>query len=497
VTVKEFYDVIIVGTSFAPLAAGALLSRRGLRVLVVGNGELPQEGASLLFNTLTSSLVTRIFEELGVTHMVKRKIRRPEPLYQVILPSARIDVVASPERLGDEMHREFPRIVQDINLLLSVFPELMEGMERVLQGEHVLPPEGIIGRKRIELTMAGTPFKTGDREFDYYEKVLSDQGFSLFLKATAASHCLLDPANLSPQMGLFLHGRKVQGCAIFEGGMKALRQILCDRIDAYGGEVRGGDVIEEISLQGRRVATVRLAGKEALLGCDFLLSGIESEVLTSMLTMDGRAVRKDLLLGGDLVPTGMLATADLKVAREAIPEAMASNIIVVFDALRPLRESNYLWAEIDRGRDRERKEFRRLSLHYILDREGLAAGPSYSRGVLDEILGNLGSVMPFLERFVIECSDPVENIMKSHFTEDPLLHISRLMPSVYEYRGAGSGPFLGLGHRTEVKNIYRVNSEVCPSLGEDGLWLAALGAARIVASQRKGKTRMRRRIMFS
>jgi hypothetical protein len=45
--------------------------------------------------------------------------------------------------------------------------------------------------------------------------------------------------------------------------------------------------------------------------------------------------------------------------------------------------------------------------------------------------------------------------------------------------------------------VYRVNTEVCPSLGEDGLWLAGLGAARIVSSQRKAKTRLRRRIMFS
>lgn len=496
-SVKEFFDVVIVGTSLAPLTAGALLSRRGLRVLVVGNGELQHDSGSLMFNTLTSDLVIRIFEELGVTHMVKRKVRKPEPFFQVILPEARIDIHSQQDTYESEIAREFPHIADDLKLAYSMLPEMMEGMEKVIQGENLLPPNGLIERKKIDILLSKSIFRGKGGGFEVCDRVLGDRSFSCFLKAMAASHSFLDQKDMLPCNFLFLHKRKVEHCALFDGGLRALKQIFYDKINAYGGEVRSTDTIEEVSLQGKKVATIRLAGRESLIGCDFLLSGVESECLNAMLTVDGRSVSNDLLRSEDLRPTGFLITTNLIVAGEVIPEPMASNIIVVFDITKPLRESNYLWAEKDEIREGGRKEMKRLSLHYILDREKLALSPFYSQEVLDAILKNLAAVIPYLDSFIIECTDPVGSIMKSHFTEDPMLHISRLMPSIHEYQRAASSPFVGLGHKTGIRNIYRVNSEVCPSLGEDALWLAGLGAAKIITSMRKGKTKMRRRIMFS
>ncbi|MFH1437501.1 MAG: hypothetical protein ABIJ56_17475 [Pseudomonadota bacterium] len=495
--IKEFYDVVIVGTSLAPLAAGALLSRRGLRVLVVGNGELEDDNLLKLFNTITSPLVTRIFEELGVTHMVRRKLRRPDPLFQVILPGARIDVGTDREAYEKEIDREFGHVAEDIKLLDAMLPGIMEGMEKVIEGEYFLPPDGLIEKKRIDLLLRGTPFGSKAGEFEYYDKVVSDPAYGCFLRAVAASNLFLEHKDLAPGGFLFLTKRMTGNCAIFEGGPKALKKILHDKIDSYGGEVRSSESIEEVSLKGRKVTTIRLAGKDSLIGCDFLISGVESECLGAMLTHEGRSLKEDILKSEDMAPTGFFITTTMKVKKKAIPEAMASNIIAVFDCGRRLRESNYLWAEIENGGETGKKDVRRIALHYILDRRSLKASPAYSKDVLKAIITNLGTVIPFLEDFIVECIDPVERIMKSHFTEDPVLHLSRLMPSLYEYRKETSGPFIGLGHKTGIKNVYRVGGEVCPSLGEDGLWLAALGAARIIASQKKGKTRLRRRIMFT
>ncbi len=495
--VKEFFDVIIVGTSLAPLTAGALLSRRGLRVLVVGNGELEDGGSTIQLNTLTSDLVMRIFEELGVTHMVKRKVRRPEPTFQVILPQARIDVHPDQEIFDGEMEREFPHMAEEAKLTHAMFPEMMDAMEKIIHGENLLPPQGLIERKKMDLILSKTIFRDGGDTIDMVNRVLTDDQFACFIRAVAASHSFLDLKDLIPAMFLFLHRRKVQHCAVFDGGLKVLKQILYDKIDAYGGEVRSSETIETVSLQGNRVAAVRLAGRETMIGCDFLLSGISSECLSAMLTVEGRSVKRDLLRNEDLVPTGYLVTAPLVVADEAVPEAMASSIIVVFDCKKPLREANYLWAEVEEPPARGRRRQRRIALHYILDRKSIMADPSYSKQVMDEILRNFTSVIPFLDRFIVECRDPVSAVMKSHFMEDPMLHIARLMPSILEYQRATRSPFVGLGYKTGLKNVYRVNTEVCPSLGEDGLWLAGLGAARIVSSQRKAKTRLRRRIMFS
>jgi hypothetical protein len=497
VIVKEFFDVIIVGTSLAPLTAGALLSRRGLRVLVVGNGELEDEAGSLLLNTLTSDLVMRIFEELGVTHMVKRKVRRPEPYFQVILPGARIDVHPDDDIFDGELEREFPHMAEEAKLTHAMLPEMMDAMEKIIHGENLLPPQGLIERKKMDLLLSKTIFRDRGDAIDMVSRVLADDRFACFIRAVAASHSNLDLKDLVPAMFFFLHRRKVRHCAVFEGGLKVLKKILYDKIDAYGGEVRSAETIETVSLQGSRVAAVRLAGRETMIGCDFLLSGISSECLGAMLTVEGRSVNRDLLRSGDLVTTGYLVTTQLVVSGEAVPEAMASNIIVVFDCKKPLREANYLWAEIDEPPARGRRARRRISLHYILDRAGIMADPSYSKRMMDEILERFASVMPFLDRFIIDCQDPVSAIMKSHFTEDPMLHIARLIPSILEYRRATRSPFVGLGYKTGLRNVYRVNTEVCPSLGEDGLWLAGLGAARIVSSQRKAKTRLRRRIMFS
>lgn|GEM_PF-4491881 len=494
---KEFFDVITVGTTFPPLVASALLARRGLRVLVVGSGRTELSGHNLIVNTLSSKLVSRILEELGVTYIVKRKMKRPESLYQVILPDLRIDVFRETEKFLEEMKREFPKNFRDIENLYNLMPQIMEGTEKILEGEHLIPPEGIIEKKKMEILLKSTPFRGQKENSEAIEKVLVNPSFSLFLKVSGGANSFLEPDYIDPFMSLFLHWRRFRNCAVWEGGMNTLEEIFYQRVDAYGGEVRLLDVPEEISLRGEKVISLRMEGKESLIGCDFLLMGLESEYFEPLMKDERKILEKCDLSSDKLVPTGLVATAQLLVSKEVIPEPMNSNIVVVFNEKAPLREDNFLWAEVDRLWNKENDKTAKVFLHYILDRKNLFNDPAYSKRVLDSIIKNLEMVMPFLNKFVIECKDPIENILRSNLIPNPLLRISRFLPSVYEYRGEENLPFLGLGYGTRIKNLFRVNSEVCPSIGEDGLWSSALGVANLLTSMRKSKTKLRRRIMFS
>lgn len=492
--VKEFFDVIVVGASIAPLAAGALLARRGLRVLVVGNGGREEEGCrSLLMHGLLSPLVMRVFEELGVTYFVKRRVRRPEPLFQVLLPSARVDVSADPEVLRKEIRREFGRHADTIELMYSMLPEMTAALDRAVGGEFFIPPEGLLERKRVEMLLAK---HRPEERFPLFEKAFADARFVSFLRAIAATDVFVDHDRLGLLDCLFLHRRMVEHCAAFEGGAPALEQLLVDRIAAYGGEVRADDVVEEIALQGRRVRMIRLAGREAYVGCDFLLAGVESHCLQALLVEDGRSVREDLLGTGGLEHAGFVMEACCTLRGEAIPEPMASNFIALFDEGKPFGEGNLVWGEMDGPRGAGGAGTVRLCLRYLVDRERAVADLAYSRELLDAVVGRLGAVIPFLAGFLVECRDPLEGLRTAYELEDPLLAISRRAPSVYRLALPGQGFFRGLGHRTPLKNVIRANTEVCPSLGEEGLWLAALGAARIVTSQRKGKLKLRRRVFF-
>ena len=112
---SNYYDVVVLGMELGPLTAGALLARRGFRVLVLGQGGASDEYSCLGFDfthrpfLLTSAhspVFRRVFDELSLGQLFAQVAEIPSPCFQVILPDARIDVHEDHEKTEREIIRE-------------------------------------------------------------------------------------------------------------------------------------------------------------------------------------------------------------------------------------------------------------------------------------------------------------------------------------------------------------------------------------------------------
>src|SRR3990170_3199108 len=114
----ERYAVIVIGGGVAGLATGALAARRGLRPLVLEQGEAPggtcatlerkgyrfDAGATLLWGFESGGSIRALVDEVGAPV----EALPLDPGFQVAIPGHRLSFYRNPERFWREIRREFP-----------------------------------------------------------------------------------------------------------------------------------------------------------------------------------------------------------------------------------------------------------------------------------------------------------------------------------------------------------------------------------------------------
>src|SRR5262245_19502963 len=112
----NFYDVIVCGGDTSGLVAGALLARRGFRVMVLGHepwsaafeaGGLTLSAAPALLPPIDDAPAARVLKELDVSNHVKRKTATSEVAFRLQLPGQRLDIVRDRAQQERELGRAF------------------------------------------------------------------------------------------------------------------------------------------------------------------------------------------------------------------------------------------------------------------------------------------------------------------------------------------------------------------------------------------------------
>ena len=151
---RSSYDVIVIGLSLGALATGALLARRGFRVVALGHGSLPhrydREGKALYrgLGALTAHetpAFRRVFAELALLPAVRRRLSPLDPAWQVVLPRRRIDVPAAVDRRVAEVLREFPEVPRAVEEFYRGALGRRGLPGRPLRGRPLLATRGILG----------------------------------------------------------------------------------------------------------------------------------------------------------------------------------------------------------------------------------------------------------------------------------------------------------------------------------------------------------------
>lgn len=489
--VKEHYDVIVVGTDLAPLLCAALLCKRGFRVLVVGDGSPEPEPLTGVICEIDSPVARRVLAELGIQQVVRRMEQALDPRFQMVTPGVRLDVHADHERLMASVAREIPAEAAAAKAFYEAVYAGLESVDRVLAREVAIPPRGFIEKQRLRRLLSSTPFGQDGLGGRLLDALASAPGLRTCLLAHIVPRSRLERGQIVPVHAALLHGRAVRSQVLLRDGLAGLKDLLRKRVSNTRGEARTEERIEEIEIDGGRVVHVRLAGHESATGCDTLVSGVRLGWLAGLVRQDGSRIDGRALGMHGLEMVAHRATIGFVLRDEAFPEPMARLVHVIFDENEPPFEANLAVLERLSGSDEGTSG---LGVSFLVGHARLLEDPSCLRAVAAEVKRRLRRVVPFLEGFVID-ERPVPDLgPPSGSDEDPSEAIARVLPALYRTSSPGPWGACGVGFTTRIPNVVVCSAEVLPGFGDEGQWIAAWGAAGLVASRDRSRTRWKSRL---
>lgn len=347
---KIDYNTVIVGAGFGRICCAAILAKRGLKVLVIEEGNTPgghsataQIGsygfdleASLIWGLDEGGVLHWLLGQLGAFESLGKKekaLLKLDPAYQIILPSGRLNVFQNREALFDEFEREFPR---DIDALALIY-DLADEADLLLYGSgwgHPFSPWAAKSWIKAKVGELGLVTKLRELEAEK-RSLLTDRRLSSAARYYLDAHAFffggyesfLDcPISLAGAI-LSIAGR---GVCSFEGGSDAIVRLIEESIIRNGGEISYGIEPRRIILQ-----------KDKTLGIAAAIDDFETEIFCDNFVTDCPALgaNMDFFPPGRPRDTAQSLYADVKdswqsrsafigFSEEIVPELMAQNVLV-------------------------------------------------------------------------------------------------------------------------------------------------------------------------
>ncbi|MEZ4384323.1 MAG: hypothetical protein R3A79_23520 [Nannocystaceae bacterium] len=499
VSTSNFYDLIVLGSDLAGLAAAALVARRGKRVLVIplapvdgvdtGAPEpVVAEPAPIVYGE--SPPIRRVFDELGVWQQVRRERAPIRGRLHLALPDHHLDLSSGLANLRAELDREWPgaRGIQAWSEHQRLSSGCHELWEEILASDLAVSSDGFFDRRALAKVAAQLP----GYDLDDMPPLPAEHPLRVLGRVMLPWLSSLAPGQLGPAAALRLAANWDAGPEDFSGGMPRLRGFLLDRLVTHAGEVKPSLRVAEILVHRGRVSGVAFFGKRDAYGCEnMILADDPAYLLHDVLPTSGlggvfglapadvEAVAQRYVLHLDIDAAGVSPALDGIVVHLGEPAGWAGRhgIGTTYLRIDPTVVDNARRLVLTRILDpRERLEDLRERLLHELDLAGVLpfAAPhvnwSYSphdgRGALDRHGRELGERAPDLR------PTPMEAIVARR----------------------GGEPVLGVGlypHPTELRNLFHASRLNLPGLGLEGELATALAVAGSIASPGKSRGRPR------
>ncbi|HZZ83435.1 MAG TPA: NAD(P)-binding protein [Anaeromyxobacteraceae bacterium] len=495
---QRVYDVAVIGSQLGGAVAGALLARRGYRVLHIDHdgvgasyadgGYLLPYAPAILFGPRQTPAAEAALVELGLHVDVGRLLEPSAPDLQLLLPRHRVDVPRDPQARVRELEREWPADASRLAAALSSFERLFAAANPFLKEVPPLPPESPAERRALaKATRAGPagpdgyadearPF-AGLEDHPFVAALLTSQRFLSYLDGEPS------PFSLNRLLGCALHGT-----FRMPGGYEALRELIRRRIAESRGELLGGGdgpaaVVDAIELDGQKAVSVRLADHK-----DYFVAR------AFVLATDAPAVRRILPQGEAKLaplleavkPHRQLLAVNLVVKKGALPPALGSTVVALRDPTGPDDLGNAVLLQVLPARRDTLRDARRGPGDLVPDERVVCAagfvpadarerGVDFLQGVGQQVLAAVADAVPFFERHLVRKSIPA---LDAHERRG-----SRLLPHpLYQVTGEQALGVTGLQARTPYKNLFFAGREVLPGLGLEGEFHAGVQAAAAVTA---------------
>jgi len=478
-TVKRAYDVCVIGSHLAGVAAGALLARRGYRVLHVdpdgfgtgyedGGWRIPW-GPALLPTLRALPSAEAILAELGLATDAARLLEPARSGLQILLPRNRLDLPPARGERTAELRREWPGDVARLDASLTSLRAAFDAAQPFLASFPPLPPRGLVERWRLHRSERRAPVG-GDRG----AVPLADLGDHPLARALRSAWPFLSSLDGPPSA--FGLARTLGGALLGPlhpaGGEAAVAALLRRRIAETRGELLGGEgepaPVSGMELDGDKVQSLHVKGGEARYAARAFVFAGET---TSLIRLAGDGAKLTRWLEPAAV-SGRLASLAWVVRGDALPAPLGDvalampgdGVPVLLQCLPALRAG-------PKGHEPSPTE-----------RVLVAASPCASAPeALPEATARLRRAVleqfPFLDRAVVHESDPGKRPGATAFHP---LFASR--PD----RALGVG---GVPTSSPLSNLFLAGRSVLPGLGTEGQFHAAWQAAAAVERHLGAKAR--------
>jgi phytoene dehydrogenase-like protein len=501
--------VVVIGRSLGCLSAAALLARRDFRVLVLGQGGLPPsyswQGQPLARRTFSllfgeTPVWRHILQDLAQSQTFRRRTRRVEPSFSLLMPQARLQCWSDRSALAAETRREFPElqpVIDEIGLGVGL---AHRGLEAILERDSAWPPESLIERLQARRWLRGLPW-VGDDLRVLLDKLPAEHPYreAAFLPAAFAGDWAHPPAELPVLSAARLLQAFVRHSLSFEGGEGAFEDFLVQRIQAHGGVCRLAERADALTLRRGRVSGVVIGGGEQTIGTDCVVTGLEGKALLEL--AGGRGSGGPFTRWPQLEPTMGRFVVSCWVRTRGVPEPLAHEAILLPSAGSP-DEVSYPALHVQRAGSGVSPSGEPASLLVAEALVPMGLGPRVVE-LRDRVLEVLREQLPFVDRHLLLVDSPHDGLPLHVYEAGERRGVERVhVPGASRqaepmrplWRAEAPG-FLGLAGEPmsgPVRGSWLVGTTVFPGLGQEGELLAAWNVAqRVTRSDRAWQKRRR------
>jgi phytoene dehydrogenase-like protein len=491
----NYYDVVVLGMDLGPLVAGAILARRGFRVLVTGQGTLNNYYSCygyrfahkpFMLSGTRSPAIERVVDELSIGQRFHQLLSTDELRFQVVLSNVRINVFGSLIKTEEEISRELCLSKDKVAAALRETGRLSSEFEKILQWNLVIPPESFFERRDFLKAEVQNPFHHVS-DADFYRLVDVDGDFKSFLETPVRFE-----TGGAESVSSLLSARQA-GAWLFDsravtGGLDAVIKLLLDNIVAQGGDVQTAFSVSGIDVSRGKVKGVRISGLEDTISCQNIVSNLAPFELAKMVPANLWTKRFSALVQDEKAPV-LGYSVNIGVNPDVVPEGMGHTLFI--------KTGSGLGADL-----------LRVELIPQIDRNLAAINVScivpegeeetINTGVLrDNILDKMRWLIPFLDKNLYVIHSPYDKFGAMDLKGDargdaPAVPHDEQVARWFIRRplAEASLGMENLPHRTGIKGLFLSGNQVVSGLSAEGEFLAALGAVKIIQKSNPGRQRI-------
>ncbi len=488
-------DVVIIGAGLGGVTTGALLTAKGLKVIVLEQaaqagglcarvareGYTFQAGGNILNGFELGGGHERVLAKLGL--FVTRT--QLDPGFQLVLPNHRLNFSPNKQQLLEDFQRAFP---SDFTGLKKCW-QTLEGLEEVFYELHRKDCFCVPHTLKEKYTYFKDVQQRLSKHYKEYEKsplqLLEENVSSAEVKRMLDTLCFfyaqMPLEGCSSLFYAYLTGLARRGIFYIDGGIQELVNQLVNHITKRKGEVKFNSPVTSIITEGRRAVGVMLANGQGIRAKHIIANTTLWNLYEKLLPSSSRILKKLKVQTEDITPQWAPFTVYLGVDEGVLPNEMRENVFLLND-YKKLGDVGTLLISLSPKWDVKRapKGKRALTISCYLPQDRQWGNRSdyatRKQQQMERVIDSLRSLVPFIDEG-IEYKEAFTPLDFEKQTGRPQGVVTGLATTP-----SGFG-FKHFSNYTHYKNLYIVGDTSFPGHGTNLVSISALNLARIITSR--------------